>query len=231
MRSPELPPRLESKRFILRDFAPSDRAAFIAYQMDERYRALYGTPDSDRTRASSNALFDRFLAWQEERPRRNFQVGIFDKSSGDLLGCVGLRGKDLPVDSAIFGIELSPSHWGRYRAAIEASTMMIAFGFRELDLASIMGVTASDNKRIARLADWFGAEVVAERHGSENSPEWTTECGTAKVDWSLKRTIWDHGRPDASRRTDAGSDNFVYANCNLKTGTAAEMQKHACKGM
>ncbi len=227
MRSPELPPRLESKRFILRDFTPSDRAAFVAYQMDDRYRALYGTPDNDRTRASSNALFDRFLAWQEEQPRRNFQVGIFDKSSGDLLGCVGLRGKDLPVDTAIFGIELSPSHWGRYRAAIEASTMMIAFGFRELDLASIMGVTASDNKRIARLADWFGAEVVAERHASENSPEWTTECGTAKVDWSLKRTIWDHGTADASRAT----DSLVYANCNLKTGTAAEMQKNACTGM
>ncbi|OSQ29113.1 GNAT family N-acetyltransferase [Thalassospira sp. MCCC 1A03138] len=229
MRSPELPPRLESKRFILRDFTPSDRAAFVAYQMDERYRALYGTADNDGTRASSNALFDRFLAWQEEQPRRNFQVGIFDKSSGDLLGCVGLRGKDLPVDSAIFGIELSPSHWGRYRAAIEASTMMIAFGFRELDLASIMGVTASDNKRIARLADWFGAEVVAERHGSENSPEWTTECGTAKVDWSLKRTIWDHGRPDAYPRT--GHDSFIYANCNHKTGTNAEMQKQACEGM
>ncbi|MAL28688.1 MAG: GNAT family N-acetyltransferase [Thalassospira sp.] len=231
MRSPELLARLESKRFILRDFTPSDRAAFVAYQMDERYRALYGTADNDSTRASSNALFDRFLAWQEEQPRRNFQVGIFDKSSGDLLGCVGLRGKDLPVDSAIFGIELSPTHWGRHRAAIEASTMMIAFGFRELDLASIMGVTASDNKRIARLADWFGAEVVAERHGSENSPEftteWTTECGTAKVDWSLKRNLWEHGTPDASRRT----DNFAYANCNHKTGTAAEMQKQACEGM
>jgi ribosomal-protein-alanine N-acetyltransferase len=94
-----------------------------------------------------------------------------------------------------------------------------------------MGVTASDNKRIARLADWFGAEVVAERHGSENSPEftteWTTECGTAKVDWSLKRNLWDHGTPGASRRT----DNFAYANCNHKTGTAAEMQKQACEGM
>lgn len=81
--------------------------------------------------------------------------------------------------------------------------MMIAFGFRELDLASIMGVTASDNKRIARLADWFGAEVVAERHGSENSPN-----------------LPPNGPPNAEPQRSTGRLNAIF-------GTMLHPMRHA----
>ncbi|WP_339862813.1 GNAT family protein [Thalassospira alkalitolerans] len=162
MRTPELPPRLESKRFVLRDFTETDRASFVKYRMDSRYRALHGQDSSKKTRLSTNALFDRFLAWQHDVPRRNYLIGIFDKSTGALVGCTGLRGDGLPIDTAVFSVELAPDHWPHYRIAVEASMMLVSYGFRVLDLAAIVGDTASSHKRITKLARWFGAEITAE---------------------------------------------------------------------
>ena len=208
MRTPEFPVHFLSTRFVFRDFTETDRAGFIACQMDERYRALYGHPDTAETRDRSNALFDRFLDWQHAQPRRNFQIGIFDRATAELIGCTGLRCRDTPANSATFGIELSPTHWGRYRAAIEATAYMIAYGFRELDLVTIIGDTASGNKRIAKLANWFGAEITAERPG----PDWMAERGWTELDWSLHRHVWELETAHITQTETAESIHVPYRN-------------------
>ena len=187
MRTPEFPIHLHSPRFVFRDFVETDRVDFVSYQMDARYRMLYGHHDTAETRARSDALFDRFLDWQHAEPRRNFQIGIFDRATQNMLGCTGLRCRDEPARSATFGIELAPSYWGHYRAAIEATALMIAYGFRELDLVTIIGDTASGNKRVARLANWFGAEITAERPG----PDWMQHRDWTEIDWTLNRHDWE----------------------------------------
>jgi ribosomal-protein-alanine N-acetyltransferase len=53
---------IHTPRFVLRDFMETDRAAFISYQMDPRYRRLYDISDFDDRQAQE--LFDRFTAWQ-----------------------------------------------------------------------------------------------------------------------------------------------------------------------
>ena len=63
--------QFEAGRFLLRDFEAEDRAAFIDYQTDPRYRALYDIGPEQDERA--DALFDRFLAWQSATPRVNLQ--------------------------------------------------------------------------------------------------------------------------------------------------------------
>ena len=60
---------MTSPRLLLRDLTPSDRPAFVAYQSDPRYRRLYDLPEGDNQHAHD--LFDRFLCWQQEKPRRN----------------------------------------------------------------------------------------------------------------------------------------------------------------
>ena len=62
--------RLATSRFVLRDLCESDRPAFLAYQMDPRYRRLYGFDQADAQRAHD--LFDLFVSWQAETPRLNF---------------------------------------------------------------------------------------------------------------------------------------------------------------
>ncbi len=58
---------ISTPRITLRDFEPADRAAFVAYQMDPRYRRLY---DMDDYPDRANELFDLFVFWRGEGPRR-----------------------------------------------------------------------------------------------------------------------------------------------------------------
>ena len=180
------PVHIELPRFLLRDFTSADQAAFVAYQMDPRYLGLYDLSDSDPGRAER--LFDRFVEWQNEEPRRNFQIGVFDLATGRLLGCAGLRQKD--DDLAVFGIELAPGEWGRFRLAIDVAAALMEHGFRTLDLQTITGETASGNRRVEKLARFFGAEIVARRPG----PAWMRARGWQEVDWSLSRAAWERSR-------------------------------------
>jgi ribosomal-protein-alanine N-acetyltransferase len=180
-------------RITLREFTESDRASFIQYQTDPRYLRLYDfAPEAERP----SQLFDLFLQWQDERPREKFQLGIFDSRNGALLGSAGLR--KAGEGSAIFGIELAPGQWGRFRLAIDAASAMLDYGFGQLGLERIFGDTASGNRRIAKLARWFGAELVAERDG----PGWMKARGWREVDWSLDRQAWQ----DSKARLGEGAD-------------------------
>jgi ribosomal-protein-alanine N-acetyltransferase len=175
---------LETRRFVLRDFVEADRPAFLAYQMDARYRALYGFGEEHLQRA--NDLFDRFLGWQLDEPRANIQLGIFGRIDDRLCGCAGLRIAALQPGTATLGIELTPDDWGRFRVAIEVAGALAGYGFEVLNLNRIMGSTASGNVRIAKLAGWFGARIVATRPG----PEWMAVQGWHEVDWALNREEW-----------------------------------------
>jgi [ribosomal protein S5]-alanine N-acetyltransferase len=179
-------------RITLRDFEPADRAAFVSYQSDPRYRGLYDI-DDDLTRAGD--LFDLFVTWQKQKPRLNYQVGLFDTATGRLCGCVGLRQSPTDPATAVLGIELAPSDWGRYRIALDAAECLLEYGFDTLQLVRIVGDTASGNKRVDKLARWFGARIIDRRDG----PKWMRARGWKEVDWALARDEWRrsvrrHGR-------------------------------------
>ena len=112
------------RRVLLRELTEADRAAFVQYQTDPRYLRLY---DFDDEEERPSQLFDLFLKWQREDPRLNFQLGIFEAATGRLVGCGGLRKAD--DRSAILGIELAPSEWGRFRLAIDATIALLSHGF------------------------------------------------------------------------------------------------------
>jgi len=175
---------IQTPRLLLRDLTPGDRPAFVAYQIDPRYRRLYDLPEGDDQHAHD--LFDQLLSWQQEVPRRNFQLGIIERADGRLCGCAGLRMRGAPEGAAVLGIELTPDDWGRYRVAIEVATALIDYGFDALKLDRVMGDTASGNRRVERLARWFGADIIARRPG----PAWMETRGWEEVDWSLSRETW-----------------------------------------
>ncbi len=175
--------RLLSQRVILRDLTPADEAAFVAYQMDRRYLALYDLPPDE---AGPRALFDRFLRWQTEQPRLNLQLGVFDARTSRLCGCAGLRRIVDRSDTAELGIELAPADWGRYRIALDTAICLVDHGFRELGLDAIVGTTASGNRRVEKLASRFGATLSGRRTG----PDWMRARGWEEVDWILPRDAW-----------------------------------------
>ncbi len=184
---------INNSRSYLRDFEPADRTAFVAYQMDPRYRRLYDL-DDDPTRA--NELFDLFASWRMENPRRNFQLGIFDTSTDRLCGCGGLRLRPEDHETAVLGIELAPSDWGRYRIALDAISYLLEYGFEILRLRMIVGDTASGNERVEKLARWFGARIIDQRDG----PQWMRARGWHEVDWALTQEEWHHSSHHRRRR-------------------------------
>lgn len=175
---------IHTRRFALRDFSETDRAAFISYQMDPRYRRLYDCGRFDDQKAQR--LFDLFIVWQKDDPRQNFQMGVFERGDGRLCGCAGLRRAGRNDGSAVLGIELAPDDWGRYRLAIEVVSALLEHGFFNLNLHIIVGRAASGNRRVERLARWFGANIIAQRAG----PEWMEARGWHEVDWALARGDW-----------------------------------------
>jgi RimJ/RimL family protein N-acetyltransferase len=175
-----------TKRFLLRDFVESDRSPFLEYQSDPRSQIFY--EPSEASPENSTRLFETFCTWASEHPRLNYQLAIVQRREPYMLvGCCGLRGKGYEAGEMELGIELAPEYWGRYAYALEVGRTLLDFGFRKLRLEVISGSTVSANVRIARLAQWVGAEVVAIRLDST----WMSARGWSEVDWRITREQWD----------------------------------------
>ena len=180
-------------RFILRDFEAADRPGFCAYHADPRYRAMFASAEAES--GEPEQLLARFAAWVAERPRCNYQLAVVRRGDSEtLVGCCGLRRASATSAVAELGIELAPDYWGRFAYAIEISRALMEFGFNELHLSEIVGATQSVNTRVRRLAEWFGAAVIANRPG----PEWMRSLGWTEIEWRIDRASWK--RNEAARR-------------------------------
>ena len=145
--------QLLTPRLLLRDYTAADEPAMLAYQRDPRYLRYY--PGTERTAAEVRGLLQVFLDWQEERPRRRFQLAIVLPAEGRLIGSCGLRrplGDDRTAD---IGYELDPDYWGQGYAT-EAARAMVQFGFRELGLQRLTSWCIADNAASARVLARLG---------------------------------------------------------------------------
>ncbi len=176
-----------TRRFLLRDFTEAERPAFIAYHADSRYLALSG-PDGEDPQ-HSQSLFQMFRDWTSERPRRNYQLAVLQRQEPQaLVGCCGLRGAGCELGKAELGIELAPAYWARHGYAIEVGRALLEFGFSDLGLQEIYGVTVDANAQIARLAEWFGGRGGCHTFG-----------GGVDVRSRMERDgVADHSRPVAA---------------------------------
>lgn len=174
-----------TKRFLLRDFNQADEPAFLAYRAEPCY-AEFCAPE-EVTPEFSQELLQRFRQWAAEYPRRNYQLAIIDRRSSELIGCGGLRRDGYEPKQAELGIELAPQFWGRYAYAIEVGKALIEFGFRDLGLTEIRGISISANLRVSRLAERYGFISV----GTRPSPDWTRARGWHQTEWQLTRETWE----------------------------------------
>lgn len=175
-----------TKRFILRDFVQEDEPAFLAYHAEPRYAEFCSSEES--TPEFIQELFQRFRQWATEVPRCNYQLAIVDRRTQELVGCGGLRQNGYGSEQAELGIELAPQFWGRYAYAIEIGKALIDFGFRDLGLKEIIGISVSANLRVSRLAKRYGFIAI----GIQPSPDWMNVRGWNQIKWQLTRESWEH---------------------------------------
>lgn len=167
-----------TSRLILRDFTAEDLPAFLAGNADPRSAEFYGPgevgEDFDRD------LFARFLAWAAKSPRRNYQLAIVKRDSRELIGNCGVRLEGCEAGKAEFGLQLAPEHWGQGFAA-EAARAILEFGFRDLGVREVHGVTVTQNISVQRLVERLGFTKVETRPGED----WMSDRGWSVTEWRL----------------------------------------------
>jgi RimJ/RimL family protein N-acetyltransferase len=175
-----------TKRFLLHDFVQEDEPAFLAYHADPRY-AEFCSPE-EVSPDFTHQLLQRFIQWATEVPRRNYQLAIVGHRNLELIGCGGLRQDSSDSGQAELGMELAPQYWGRYAYAIEIGKALIDFGFRDLGLGEIIGISVNVNLRVSRLAERYGFRAIATQLGSD----WIQMQGWSQIKWHLTRESWEH---------------------------------------
>ena len=173
-----------TERFLLRDFSQQDESAFFAYHANPKY-AEFCTPE-ELTASHTRKLLDLFTQWANECPRCNYQLAIIDRRNLNLIGCCGLRRQNYNSDKAEMGIELAPQFWSRYKYAIEVGKALIEFGFSDLGLKEIRGISVSANLRVARLAKRYGFVQISTRP----SLNWMRDRQWNQIEWQLTRESW-----------------------------------------
>lgn len=179
---------LTTERLLLRDFTVGDRAALLAYHSDPRYTEFYGPEEGGPEHTLQ--LLDLFLSWQAVRPRRNYQLAIVERAaSPDPVGNCGVRSEGYESGTAEFGLELAPACWGQ-GIATEAARAILGFAFQELGLRRIVGISVTENDRVARLVRKLGFRSAGTRPG----PDWMAARGWSETEWLLTAEEWADGR-------------------------------------
>jgi [ribosomal protein S5]-alanine N-acetyltransferase len=148
--------QLDTPRLIMRDFAPDDWPAVLAYQQHPLY--LRYNDWTERTPAAVRQFVQMFIDQQQHDPRLKFQLALVLKDTGDLIGNCGIRRRAPDAHEADIGYELAPEHWGRGYAT-EAVRAILRFGFVELKLHRISADLVADNAASARVLEKNGLQL------------------------------------------------------------------------
>ena len=139
-------PAIETERLILRPWAETDRAAWMAMMADPDIGYwLGGVLDAE----AAGAAFGRTRAYIDET---SFGMWAIERrGDGAVIGSAGLRrippGREQPMGGCVeIGWRLVRAAWGAGYAS-EAAAAALAWGFANLDVAEIVSFTAASNVR------------------------------------------------------------------------------------
>jgi RimJ/RimL family protein N-acetyltransferase len=153
--------RIVTERLILRPPTLKD-AGDIAENVNNlsvsRYLAVVPYPYSIKDA--------RVFIKLSEKNRHNF--GIVLKSSGKIIGMMGLRNLDKFVKKADVGYWLGKKYW-RQGIATEALEAIVKFAFRRLKLVRLQAGVAVENKASANLLKKVGFKKEGLRRKAERA--------------------------------------------------------------
>ena len=141
---------LQGNRFLLRDFVPQDREAFLALEANEAM-FTYMKFRIDRDSAESVGL-PRLLEEPNLHPRPSYNLVVEDAE-----GFSGWAGIDRiqGTDSGQLGWYLRSDRWGRGYAT-EATRLLLDFGFSVLHRATMWATADPENLGSLRVLEKSG---------------------------------------------------------------------------
>lgn len=175
---------ITTPRLLLREFTEEDLPAVLRYRADPGSAEFRGPEETGPDFARK--LIGMFVAWAAEQPRQNYQLAIAQRDSPEeAIGSCGVRLKGCEAGRAEFGLELAPEHWGRGFAS-EAARAILEFGFRDLGVQEVRGVTITENVRVQRLVERLGFTRVETRPGAA----WMSARGWSETVWGITAGLW-----------------------------------------
>lgn len=148
--------RIETKRLRLRLFTIEDAEDYHRIvSLDEVVRNVNSTTKTlDEVREALLGLLDKYKINTPEQLIK-FSIAIVRKETDRVIGWVGLAPMQIdPADIEIY-YGLHPDYWNK-GIATEAAAALLRFGFMELKLPRIVGITMSHNKASARVLEKIG---------------------------------------------------------------------------
>jgi len=174
---------LTTDRLILREFVAEDWSSVRAYQSDPRYLRFYQW--EERSEADVRAFVRMFIGFQQETPRRKFQLAIILPESGELIGNCGIRVRDPVARAADIGYELDPRFWD-CGYATEAARAMLAYGFGPLGLHRITAECLAENTASAHVLEKIGMR----REGHLRDNVWMKERWWDTLHYAILADEW-----------------------------------------
>ena len=147
---------LETERLILREFDEKDVESFYLLGSDPTVIRFTGDPGLTSLEHAGEVLRSRPLA--DYRKYGYGRWACVHKEDGTVIGFSGLKFLD-ELKEVDIGFRLLPAYWGA-GLATEAGRAVLDFGFRQLRLASIIGLVDPENVASVRVLEKLGLKFV-----------------------------------------------------------------------
>jgi len=142
-----------TSRLEIRDFVVDDFPAVHRYASDpEVTRFLSWGPNSEE---ETRAFLRRAQSHISEKPRRQFELGVLERESRELIGGCGLHGRRETFREYEIGYCLRRDRWSRGIAS-EAVRALSDFGFGGINAHRIYAQVFPDNTASSRLLERLG---------------------------------------------------------------------------
>ena len=149
-----MPFPLQTPRLILRPFAQSDLAAFVAYRSDPQ-TARYQSWEAPYPEEKARKFIETLLRSQPGTPGEWYQLAVVRKDSGEMIGDCAFHILAEDSSQAEIGYTLSPRQ-RRRGFATEAVAGLLRYLFEECRLHRVRAVCDAENPASARVLERIG---------------------------------------------------------------------------
>jgi len=148
---------IESERLYLKQFTQNDVNDFFLLNSDADVMKFIRPPETDVNVIREN--IDKIRKYYKDNPSLDIWAS-FEKKSDEFIGFFELAHMDNTEEIEV-GYRLHKKYWGKGYAT-EMTKVLIDYGFNELNLEEIVGITHPDNFASQKVLQKAGLEFIKE---------------------------------------------------------------------
>lgn len=158
--------KIETKNLILRRFRNTDYESFYDYRNDPEIRRYTGEGWCDCTLEKAKKFIEEQTTADPGKPKQWFQIAIELKSTGELIGDLGIYTWDPNENHTQLFITIAPpfQQGGFAQEALEAA---LDYVFKILDVEQVIAITDIRNRAAINLLE----NLEFESHGDFKTSE------------------------------------------------------------